>query len=130
MEIIKYYILSFFYWLFVFFYPTFEFVLLVGFFIVMDTLTGMSAAIKNDEPITSKKFRNIFPKYVVYGSAILVAHVLQKQFFPEFPAMKIISGFIVYSELISIDENIQKITGFSLFKFFIEKLKDSNMRKK
>ncbi|HOK59509.1 MAG TPA: hypothetical protein PK432_00850, partial [Candidatus Dojkabacteria bacterium] len=65
----------------------------------------------------------VFPKFIIYGCAVLVAHVLQRQFFPDFPAMKIIAGFVAYSELMSIDENIQKITGFSVFKFFIKKLK-------
>ena len=123
MELIKVYLLTFLYWIFVYFQPTLEFMLLVGFFVVMDTITGIAAAVKLDQPITSKKFRAIFPKYIVYGCAVLVAHVLQKQFFPDFPAMKIVSGFVAYSELMSIDENIQKITGFSVFKFFIKKLK-------
>lgn len=123
METIKIYLFALLYWVVVYFQPTLEFMLLVGFFVVMDTITGMAAAIKTDTPITSKKFRAIFPKFIVYGAAVLVAHVIQRQFFPDFPAMKIIAGFVAYSELISIDENIQKITGFSVFKFFIKKLK-------
>jgi phage-related holin len=110
-------------WVAIYFSPTMEFLLLVGFFVMADTLTGMMAAIKNGEEITSKRFRAVFPKFVVYGVGVLVAHVLQKQFFPDFPAMKIIAGLVAYSELMSIDENIHKITGVSLFKFFIKKLR-------
>jgi phage-related holin len=116
-------LLTLLYWIVVYFQPTLEFMLLVGFFVVMDTVTGMAAAVKNEVELTSKKFRAIFPKFIVYGCAVLVAHVLQRQFFPDFPAMKIVAGFVAYSELMSIDENIQKITGFSVFKFFIKKLK-------
>lgn len=123
METIKIYLFALLYWVVVYFQPTLEFMLLVGFFVVMDTITGMAAAIKTDTPITSKKFRAIFPKFIVYGAAVLVAHVIQRQFFPDFPAMKIIAGFVAYSELMSIDENIQKISGVSMFKFFIKKLK-------
>lgn len=123
MELIKVYTFTLLYWVVVYFQPTLEFMLLVGFFVVMDTITGMAAAIKTDTPITSKKFRAIFPKFIVYGAAVLVAHVIQRQFFPDFPAMKIIAGFVAYSELMSIDENIQKISGVSMFKFFIKKLK-------
>lgn len=123
MEPLKAYLLTFLYWLVVYFQPALEFMLLVGFFIVMDTATGMAAAVKSEVELTSKKFRAIFPKFIVYGCAVLVAHVLQRQFFPDFPAMKIVSGFVAYSELMSIDENIHKITGFSVFKFFIKKLK-------
>lgn len=123
METIKIYLFALLYWVVVYFQPTLEFMLLVGFFVVMDTITGMAAAIKTDTPITSKKFRAIFPKFIVYGAAVLVAHVIQRQFFPDFPAMKIIAGFVAYSELMSIDENIQKISGVSMFKFFIKKFK-------
>ena len=109
-------------WIAIYFAPTFEFILLVGFFVMVDTITGCMAAIKTGQEITSKKFRAVIPKYVVYGVGVLVAHVLQKQFFPDFPAMKIIAGLVAYSELMSIDENIHKVTGVSLFKFFIKKL--------
>lgn len=110
-------------WVAIYFYPTAQFLLLVGFFVAMDTITGVMALSKTGEEFTSKKFRGVVPKYLGYGCAVLVAHVLQMQFFPDFPALKIISGLIGYSELISIDENIHKITGVSLFKFFIKKLK-------
>ena len=123
METIKIYLLTLLYWVVVYFQPTFKFIFLVGFFVVMDTITGLAGAYKKEEPITSKKFRSIFPKFIVYGVAVLVAHVIQNQFFPDFPAMKIIASFVGYSELVSIDENIQKITGVSVFKFFIKKLK-------
>lgn len=107
----------------VYFQPTYSILLLVGFFVTMDTIAAMAAAVKHGEPITSRKFRAVFPKFIVYGIAVLVAHVLQKEFFPDFPAIKIIAGYIVYSELLSIDENIEKITGQSMFRFFIKMLK-------
>ena len=110
-------------WMAIYFSPTIEFLLLAGFFVAMDTTTGVMAVIKSGEEFTSKKFRAVIPKYIVYGCGVLVAHVLQQQFFPDFPALKIITGLIAYSELISIDENINKITGVSLFKFFIKKMK-------
>lgn len=110
-------------WISIYFAPTLGFLLLVGFFVAADTITGVMAALKTGEEITSKKFRAVIPKYVVYGVGVLVAHVLQRQFFPDFPAMKIIAGLVAYSELMSIDENIHKITGVSLFKFFIKKLR-------
>lgn len=109
-------------WIIIYFYPTAQFLLLIGFFVAMDTITGVIALSKTGEDFTSKKFRAVIPKYIGYGVGILVAHVLQQQFFPDFPAMKIIAGLVAYSELISIDENIKKITGISLFKYFIKKL--------
>lgn len=122
MENIKKHIVIILSWLAIYLSPTLEFLLTVGFFVLADTITGVAAAIKINDPITSKKFRACIPKYVVYGTAVIIAHVLQKEFFMDFPAMKLIAGLIAYSELMSIDENIKKISGISLFKFFIDKL--------
>jgi len=109
--------------LIVYFQPVYGVLLMVGFFVTMDTIAAMTAAYKQGEPITSRKFRAVFPKFIIYGVAVLVSHVIQRQFFPDFPATKIIAGYIVYSELLSIDENIEKITGQSMFRFFIKMLK-------
>ena len=107
----------------VYFQPTYNVLLLVGFFVTMDTIAAMTAAYKKGDAITSRKFRAVFPKFIIYGVAVMVSHVIQKEFFPDFPATKIIAGYIVYSELLSIDENIEKITGQSMFRFFIKMLK-------
>lgn len=123
METTKHYLFIILYWMLIYFQPVGPFLLLVGFFVTMDTISGMAAAVKNHETLTSKKFREIFPKFIVYGVAVLVSHVLQKEFFPDFPALKIVAGYVAYSELMSIDENIQKITGVSMFKTLIKKLK-------
>lgn len=110
-------------WLIIYFYPSFGFLLLVGFFVVADTITGVAAAYHRGEALTSRRFRGVFPKYIVYGVAVFVAHVIQIEFLPDFPATKLVAGLIAYSELMSIEENIKDITGVSLFKFFIKKLK-------
>lgn len=110
-------------WLFVYFYPTGQFILLVGFFIGADTITGLLAANKRGERITSKRGSDIIRKFITYGVGVIVAHVIQREFFTEFPAMKIISGLIAFNELKSIDENIKDISGYSLFDYFIKKLK-------
>lgn len=110
-------------WIIIYFSPTFPFVLIVGFFVMVDTITGVLAAASRGDVVTSKRFRQVFPKYIVYALAVLVAHVIQKQFLPDFAAMKLIAGLVAYNELMSIDENIKDITGFSLFKSIIKKLK-------
>lgn len=110
-------------WGIIYFYPSFQFLMLISFFVGADTITGILASIKRGESFSSKRFRDAISKYVVYGLAVLIAHVINKQFLPDFPCLKIISGLIAYSELMSIDENIHDITGKSLFKYFITKLK-------
>lgn len=121
MDLFKKYFLISLSFVVIYFYPTAKFLLLIGFFIAADTVTGVLAA--GLDNFKSRRFMDCIKKYMVYGVGVLVAHVLQAQFFPDFPALKVISGLIAYNELISIDENIQKLTGFSLFKFLIKKLK-------
>lgn len=109
-------------WLLIFMAPTVHFLLLIGFFVAADTITGSVKALRIGD-FVSKKFLNFVPKFIVFGVGILVAHMIQVQFFPDFPAMKLVAGLIAWGELISIDENIHAISGLSLFKFFINKLK-------
>ena len=123
MELFKKQLFIILYWIAIYFYPAGQFVLLVGFFIIADTITGLVAANKRGEAITSKRGSDVIRKFLVYGCGVIVAHVIQREFVSDFPCMKIISGLIAFNELKSIDENIKSISGFSLFEFFIKKLK-------
>lgn len=107
----------------VYFAPTATAILTIGFFVVCDTITGIMAARARKEEITSKKLRRTAAKFLSYGIGILVAHVVQKNYLPTLDGVKLISGLIAFIELKSIDENMKTITGFSLFKFILEKLK-------
>lgn len=122
MDQLRYYFWFCCFWLATYFYPAAQYVLLVGFFIGADTITGVVAANKRGERITSKRFSDVIRKFLVYGVAVLVSCVIQKQFFSDFPAMKIIAGLIALNELKSLDENIKDISGYSLFEYFIKKL--------
>jgi phage-related holin len=104
-------------------YPAAQFILLVGFFIAADTITGVVAANKRGEKLTSKRGSDVIRKFLVYGVGVIVAHVVQREFLSDFPALKIIAGLIAFNELKSIDENIKDISGYSLFDYFIKKLK-------
>lgn len=110
-------------WLAIFFAPAIEMIIAIGFFVMCDMVTAILAAKKTGEEINSKKMRPSIGKFVSYGIGILVAQVMQVQFMPEFPAMKLVAGLIAYIELKSINENIEKRTGLNLFKVVIEKLK-------
>lgn len=110
-------------WLWAYFSPTFPMILSIGFFIACDTITGLVAATRNKEKIESKKLRDGVFKFIQYGIAVLVAHVIETLFVPQFPAMKVISGFLAYIELKSMNENIEKSHGINVFKLILEKLK-------
>ena len=106
-----------------FFAPTYEFILLIGLLIAADLLTAIIAAHKAGEPIKSAKLARTVGKFLVYGTALIVSHVVCNKFISSFPGLQIMAGFITFVEVKSIDENIKKFTGFSLFGTILEKLK-------
>lgn len=106
-----------------FFSPTAPFIMLVGFIIIVDMITALICVRKEGGKVESRKLARTVGKFLVYGCAILTAHVVSKFFFPSFPALQLIAGFITFVELKSIDENIKKFTGHSMFGALLDKLK-------
>jgi phage-related holin len=104
-----------------YFTPAFPMMMAIGFFIVMDFITGIMAASKRGEVISSKKMRPTIMKGVGYMAAILVAHVFQKNFLTDIEVLKIVAGLIAFIEVKSLDENFRDITGKSLFRQFLKK---------
>jgi hypothetical protein len=104
----------------VYFSPAYPIMLGIGFLVMMDFITGMVAAKKRGELITSKKMRPTVMKGFGYMASILIAFVVQKVFLTEMEVMKIVSGLIAMIELKSLDENILDITGKSVFKQFLK----------
>ncbi len=93
----------------------------IGFLVVSDFVTGVLAARKREEAINSKKMRNSVTKGIGYMVAILVAYLMQKAFIKDFEVMKIVAALIAFIELKSIDENLESLTGKSLFNQFLKK---------
>ncbi len=93
----------------------------IGFLVVSDFVTGVLAARKREETINSKKMRNSVTKGIGYMVAILVAYLMQKAFIKDFEVMKIVAALIAFIELKSIDENLESLTGKSLFNQFLKK---------
>lgn len=118
MEVIKKYLMLAITYLVTYFSPAFSMMIIIGVFVFSDFITGIMAAKKRGEEITSKKARPTVTKGLSYMIAILVAHIFQNHFLPQIEVMKIVSGLIAVIELKSMDENIRIITGKSLFKQF------------
>lgn len=104
-----------------YFTPAFPLMMAIGFFLVADFITGILAAQKRGEVISSKKMRPTITKGIGYMMAILVAHVFQKNFLTGIEVLKIVAGLIAFIEVKSLDENFRAITGKSLFKQFLKK---------
>lgn len=114
-------------WALAFFAPTYSFILLIGFFCICDMFTGILAHAKEQEmgffrAVQSLRLRQTVRKFMAYGVAILVTHVICVKFIPDFPGLKLIGGFICLVEVKSIDENIKRVTGFGILGIIIKRL--------
>ena len=110
-----------------FFAPIIPAMIAVGLLIVIDTITGILAARKNNESITCKRLGGVLTKMLVYQLLIISAHLCETFLFPEIVFVKITIAFLATVEFKSISENFQKSTGLPLLKF-IKDVLDSRLR--
>lgn len=82
--------------------------------VVADLFTGIWAAKKRGEQITSWGMRKTVSKILAYELAIVLAYVLEVNFLTLLPAVKTIAGFIAATEFKSALENLSNITGVNL----------------
>lgn len=102
-------------------------ILVTGLLISVDTITGMLAARKRGEKISSAGLRRTVTKSLVYLTAVCMGFLVEKYMIEGFvPISKIVSGVISLVELKSILENLDVINGGSLFKAVIQKLGSIN----
>jgi hypothetical protein len=99
----------------------------VGFLVIADLVTGVWAALKTGEKISSAALRRTVSKAFIYQLAVisgfLVEHFMLADFFP---VSKVVASVIGLVELTSILENSNRILGQDLFKVVIEKLGSKN----
>ena len=110
-----------------FFLPIVPLILLVGLFIICDTILGIWAAKKRGEKITSRKLGNIVPKMLLYQGAVIVGYTLDHLLLGEFVKYlfnidmlitKLIAMTLIFIESLSLNENIEYITGKNIFQSF------------
>ena len=99
-----------------FFAPIVPLLILIGFAILIDTIFGIIASIKNKKPIVSSKLARILTKSIIYMSLVLLAYgidyiligeILLNYFKIHLLFTKLISIGIVFVEVFSIDEKIR-----------------------
>jgi phage-related holin len=88
--------------------------LTVGFLIFTDTVTGIMAAKKRGEKLSSSGFRRVVAKMLTYQLAVLSGFFVETYIGVGFPVTKAVAGAIAISELSSMVENIQVVTGTKL----------------
>lgn len=94
-------------------------------FIAVDFLTGIYAAYRNKIKIESHKLRKTIEKFVLYTCSIIIGYMFQTEFAGWSNLAQIIAGFIAMTELISVYENITRITGLDILTKIRSLLKDS-----
>ena len=107
-----------------FFLPITGILFLIGFAIVVDTLTGIWKAKKLGLPITSRRLSAIISKLMLYEVAVIGFYLIDKfilndivlQFF-SVPLMltKILSLILVSIEVMSINENYKAVKGIDIW---------------
>jgi phage-related holin len=104
--------------LFAYFMPIRNIVILMLAFIVFDLITGIVAARKRGEAITSEKMWNTVNKTLISVALVVLLYAVDKEFniINVVCTHKIMGLFVVGFELWSILENAVEITNHSIFR--------------
>lgn len=95
--------------------------------IAVDLITGLLAAKKRKEKLSSAGIRRTFTKFTIYMTGILVGFLAETYMLDGFIAIsKIAAGLISIVEMKSILENLDTMNGSPLFKALINKLGSVN----
>ncbi|WP_185965618.1 phage holin family protein [Flavobacterium zepuense] len=119
MKILQSFLLS----IVTFFSPVQGILIAVGVTIMADTITGVYRCKKLKQPIVSKRLRQVANKMAVYEAAVilfwLMDHYLLSEFFKiwfsvDYFFTKIVALVLIFTEMVSIKENIEEAHSFSI----------------
>ena len=101
-----------------FFEPLWVLMLWFFIFIACDFITGISAAIKERQIITSNGLSRTIKKMLMYCMVIVLVHAIDKDMlvFVDLSLARVCATIICGIELYSILENCYRLTGNSVFK--------------
>lgn len=112
------------------FMPVYPIMAVAGFLIFADLATGMLAARKNKEPISSAAMRRTVSKILVYQLVIMSGFLVEMYMLGGMlPISKIAASIIGLTELLSILENAEKAYGAPIFKKLLTLLGSENDKK-
>ncbi len=95
--------------------------------ILADFSTGIWAAKKLKERITSNNMKKTAIKFVVYFGAIIVGFTIEN-LVPDVPLVKVISGVLALIEGKSFFENIHKISGIDFWTAALSKIQQATTK--
>lgn len=93
------------------------------FVVLFDTLTGIWAARKRGEAVSSRKLSHVLSKLFLYLGIMLVAHAITSTMMPNIPLVSIVASTVALIEFTSVLENASSILGYDLTKRIMEKIK-------
>jgi len=103
------------------FAPVIPILLTIGALIMIDFVVGIYRAHKMKEVITSRKMGNTISKMLLYQLTILSLFLFETYIIgPILPLTKIGAGLIAVTELKSIDESVEKMTGVGIWKRMVK----------
>lgn len=112
------------------FAPVHAIMLVTGFLIFADLVTGIMAARKRGEKISSAAMRRTISKILVYQLVIMSGFLAETYMLNGLiPISKIAASIIGITELLSILENAEKVYGQPIFKKIIKILGSENDKK-
>lgn len=94
--------------------PIAQFIAIAGLLVTSDWVTGIWAAYKRREKITSKGLRRTVEKILMYSLAIFITMVVEVAFFSSHYVVAAVSLYICLVELYSNLENISTITSTNI----------------
>lgn len=109
--------------------PISSFVHIVLILVLIDNITGIWASVKNGEPFTANKLRKTITKFILYSVAIITGYLLQSLVNDGTAIAKYVAFAIGSVEVVSIYENIARITGLNVFKQLAEYLQNISKSK-
>lgn len=102
-------------------------IITVGILIISDLITGIWAARKRGEQITSAALGRTVSKMVVYQTAVVTGFLLQKYLLADaMPIVNIVGGIIGMVEFKSFVENANVIVDGDIMKEILKKLGSKN----
>lgn len=110
-------------WLTVFLSPVKDLMFSVLVLVLADLITGVWAAKKRGECLTSRGLRSTIAKVISYQLAMILSWIVEAKFLPLIPITKAVAGLIAITELKSNLENLHCVTGLNLWERVQELLK-------
>lgn len=91
--------------------PIHHLMVAVSALVVLDFVTGVWAALKRSEKISSNKMKRSITKAIMYQIALVMAFIVETYLIKDVPVIKVVAGLIGLTEAQSLTENIKQITG-------------------